>query len=151
MYKPFVVCTQKWLDASGRLHREDDLPAAEWSDGYQEWYQNGQRHRGGDLPAVVCSQTQEWWVHGKRHRDGDMPAWVSSTAIGSQNYWYQHGELHRDGGLPAVINSHFEARLEWWVHGVQQTPAQVVVARRWSPLRTALFVAAAAGALPYVE
>jgi hypothetical protein len=40
-----------------------------WSDGTQEWWVNGKRHRSGDKPAVVLvNGTQQWWVDGVRVR-----------------------------------------------------------------------------------
>jgi hypothetical protein len=38
------------------------LPAVMWPSGARFWYQHGQQHRDGDLPAVVhTSGTQKWW------------------------------------------------------------------------------------------
>jgi hypothetical protein len=83
-------------------HSVDDLPARINSNGSQEWYKEGKRHRDGDLPGVIFSKGQAWYKKGKLHRDGDLPAYVGSN--GTQE-WYKEGKLDRDGDLPAVIYS----------------------------------------------
>ena len=37
------------------------------SDGDQEWYQNGQLHRDGDLPAIIRSNGDQEW-----HKNGEL-------------------------------------------------------------------------------
>ena len=60
--------------------------------GTQRWYQNGQRHRDGDRPAVIWADgNQEWYQNGRLHRDGDRPAIL--WAGGRQ--WYQNGVFQR--------------------------------------------------------
>ena len=68
--------TQYWFQ-NGEIHRDNDLPAAIYSNGHQYWYQNGLKHRDNDLPAII-------------------------TVNGDQ-FCYQNGLLHRDNNLPAVI------------------------------------------------
>jgi hypothetical protein len=81
----------------GLLHRLDG-PAV-LSENGKFWYQNGQRHREGGLPAVerACGD-KEWWLNGQRHREGDLPA--VEYAIGLKS-WYLNGKRHRAGDLPA--------------------------------------------------
>ena len=56
-----------WRNKEGKRHRIDG-PAAEYSDGSQEWYKNGKRHRI-DGPAIEWKDgSQEWYKNGKRHR-----------------------------------------------------------------------------------
>ena len=81
--------TQRWYDADGELHRDDDRPALVWANGYQSWWQHGLRHRDGDRPAIV-------------YANGDQS-------------WYQHDKLHRDGGRPAIISAN--GYMAWWVNG----------------------------------
>jgi hypothetical protein len=102
--------------------------------GIQRWYNaHGERHRDGDLPAVVYPDGSQWWFrHGTQHRDGGLPAVI--RACGFQA-WFQHGRRHRNGDLPAVV--HADGTQEWWVDGVQQTPADRAQTRRWPPLRAA--------------
>jgi hypothetical protein len=83
--------------------------------------------------------TRWWYQHGERHRDGDLPAVVRSD--GSQ-LWWKHGKKHRDGDLPAVVRP--DGRQEWWVEGRKQsvldreeTRRKMAQAARWSPLRAA--------------
>ena len=84
----------------GKLHRDDDLPAVEWTNGSKEWRVHGKRHRDGDKPAVeLADGSLEWWMDGELHRDGDKPAIVWSD--GHQEWWV-HGRRHPNRGLPAV-------------------------------------------------
>jgi hypothetical protein len=52
---------KEYRNESGQLHREDDLPAVEYSDGSKEWYINGLRHREYGLPAVEFSYGNKSW------------------------------------------------------------------------------------------
>jgi hypothetical protein len=43
-----------------------------YTDGTQEWWCRGKKHRGGDLPAVMQPDgAQEWWVHGSQQSNLD--------------------------------------------------------------------------------
>jgi len=56
------------------LHRGNDLPAIECSNGSKWWYKEGKLHRENDKPAIEWSNgSKEWWKEGKRHRDNDKP------------------------------------------------------------------------------
>lgn len=44
--------TKDFYDTSKILHRDNDLPAVEYSDGYKEWRCNGELHRIGG-PAFI--------------------------------------------------------------------------------------------------
>ena len=46
------LCTTQYL-VNGKIHRENDQPDVEHSDGTKYWYQHGKRHRDGDKPAVI--------------------------------------------------------------------------------------------------
>ena len=53
----------------GKLHRENDKPAVEYSDGTKEWYRKGQLHRENDKPAVEWSDgMKEWWLNGELNK-----------------------------------------------------------------------------------
>ena len=59
--------------------------------GTKSWYQNGERHRDNDQPALIYADGSKcWYQNGKQHRDNDQPAVI--LADGSK-YWYQNGEL----------------------------------------------------------
>lgn len=65
------------------VHRDNDLPAIEWSSGGKEWRSYGILHResrdenGNTLPAAIWSDgTQEWWMNGKRYRENGLPTIV---------------------------------------------------------------------------
>jgi hypothetical protein len=94
-------------------HSIDDLPAVIYSNGDQEWYKEGKRHRGGDLPAVIyATGSHAWYKEGRFHRDGDLPAIIFAT--GDQE-WHKEGKLHRDGDLPARIKE--DGTLYWYKEG----------------------------------
>jgi len=75
----------KWL-----IHRDFDLPAKDYRNGYQAWYQKGKIHREGDKPGVICA-------------DGDK-------------FWYSNDVFHRTKG-PAV--EYNDGRQEWWLEGTE--------------------------------
>ena len=57
--------TKFWYK-NGEIHRDNDLPAIEYSGGTKAWYKNGKRHRDDDLPAIERADGyKEWWVDGK--------------------------------------------------------------------------------------
>jgi hypothetical protein len=49
-YKDWVLMNEWYKE--GNRHRGDDLPAVEYSNGVKKWYKNGKLHRENDLPAV---------------------------------------------------------------------------------------------------
>lgn len=101
----------EYRTADGTLHREDGPAVVH--DGDEEWWFNGTRHRGGDLPAIVRYNGDSWWyTNGKLHRGGDLPAFVSTNGCLE---WYSFGRLHRDGDLPATVDENGDR--EWWVNG----------------------------------
>jgi hypothetical protein len=87
---------------NGALHSLTS-PAIKYNDGREEWWKNGQRHRDGDLPAVLMFDCKEWWKDGERHRDNGEPAVLKWR----EEYRY-HGR--RETNINQVIVK------EWWVH-----------------------------------
>ena len=53
----------------GKIHRPNNLPAVEFSNGHSQYYFLGKLHRSNG-PAVI-SDNKEWWVHGV-----ELPIWV---------------------------------------------------------------------------
>lgn len=99
---------------NGKLHRDDDLPAIEYTDGHKMWYKNDEIHRDGDLPAIeYANGSKKWYKDGLLHRDGDLPA-VEYYEDGDK-MWYKNGVLHRDGDNPAI---EYTYKKEWWKNGV---------------------------------
>ena len=94
----------------GQFHREDELSAVERNDGSKVWYKNGQKHRGGDLPAFERPRGgyKAWYINGLRHRDGGLPAECNAHGAGA---WWKDGQRHRDGGLPAIER---DDGSRWW-------------------------------------
>ena len=86
--------TMCWYDEAGRYHRENDLPAKEYSNGDREWYRHGELHRDNDLPAVVLvmEEFKSWWNDGVLTRFGDKPAVEISD--GTKEWWLE-GECYR--------------------------------------------------------
>ncbi len=101
---------KEWCQ-NGEYYRDNDQPAVEHVDGLNSWYQHGKLHRDGDKPAVVSKELSCWYKNGLCHRDNDQPAIV--WAMGNK-FWYQNGERHRIGG-PAAITKY---RQEWYQNGV---------------------------------
>jgi hypothetical protein len=113
----------------GEIHRDDDLPAKEYTNGKKIWCQHGQIHRGGNMPAITGDDGYKgWWQYNKKHRDDDLPAeeyadgtkkwfhqglmWRADnkpckTLSDGSKFWYIFHDdvlkLHRDNDLPAVI------------------------------------------------
>ena len=50
-----------WRNSEGKFHRDNDLPAVIWPDGYNAWWQNGQCHRDNDLPAIIWADGSCAW------------------------------------------------------------------------------------------
>ena len=85
---------------NGELHRDGDKPAVICANGEQHFYENGKFHRDGDKPAVIfASGAQRFYKNGKLHRDGDKPAII--WADGAQHF-YKNGKLHRKNGTDAI-------------------------------------------------
>jgi len=114
---PAVINTdgfQEWYK-EGKRHREGDQPAIIWPCGTREWYKEGKWHREGDQPAIIKAGGygfQAWYKEGKRHREGDQPAKI--CASGTQ-FWLKKGTFHRDGDQPAIIWANGDQ--EWWEEG----------------------------------
>lgn len=104
--------TEKYIGSEGRyiydkicLHIQPH--GCITSDQSQDWYVEGKRHRGGDLPAVIWNMgTKLWYKEGHIHRDNDRPAIIYAT--GSQS-WCIHGQYHRDGDLPSPFGRIYES------------------------------------------
>jgi hypothetical protein len=45
-------------------HRDDDLPAIEWSNGSKWWYKDGKLHRVGGPSMMRSNGTQLWYFEG---------------------------------------------------------------------------------------
>jgi hypothetical protein len=109
------LCKEEWRqDRQDRLLHRDDGPAVFWSDGTQEWYRHGKRHRDSDQPALILThqskdKRKEWWVNGQLHRtEGPAIIWENG-----REKWFCQGKCHRIGG-PA-IKYEFGGE-EWWLH-----------------------------------
>ena len=54
-----------WRNANGQRHRDGDLPAMIRTDGSVFYYKDGNLHRDDNLPAVICANGRvEYWVKG---------------------------------------------------------------------------------------
>lgn len=99
--KEFADGTKIWYK-HGLVHRcgphgvDSDLPAIERTIGYNEWYVNGKRHRDNDLPAIEWTNgdadevhqasfvRQAWYVDDQCHRvNGPAKIWSG----GYQEWW----------------------------------------------------------------
>ena len=73
----------------GVVHRDNDLPDEILPGGIYMWHINGKLGRNYDLPAIETQMTQEWFQNGLRHRDGNLPAFIHFPS-GSERY-FEHG------------------------------------------------------------
>jgi hypothetical protein len=105
--------TRRWYNEYARLHRDNDLPAVEYTNGTKHWYANGKLHRDNDLPAVIYGDgAKSWYINGKRYRINDLP--VAESANGTK-YWYANGNYHRDNDLPAIECA--DGTKHWYANG----------------------------------
>lgn len=118
--KPAIVNSKGdsiWMQY-GEIHR-DGLPAyMSHTQCTQLWYKHNKLHRENDLPAAEYPDDREWWIDGKRHRDGDKPAVVNGRS-GDCLEWWVDDKRHRAGGQPAVLWKNGPE--EYWENGVQYT------------------------------
>jgi len=57
--------TQRWFNKDGERHRENDLPAVIYKNGYKAWWVNGKLHRENDLPAIIYEDgSKQWFKNG---------------------------------------------------------------------------------------
>lgn len=61
------------------------------------------------IKVVASDGTEEWYRNGSRHRI-DGPAYISPNGYKA---WWQNDSRHRRDG-PAII--HHNGRCEWWVY-----------------------------------
>jgi antitoxin component YwqK of YwqJK toxin-antitoxin module len=67
---------------------------------YEYFYKNDQRHREGDLPAVIIYRVdgsvkyEYFYKNDQRHREGDLPAEIRYRVDGSisYEYFYKNGK-----------------------------------------------------------
>lgn len=108
-----------WND--GQRHRGGGRPAVIHADGRFEWWVRGVLHRGGckwPRPALIMpGGRREWFVGGRRHRTGGLPAVVHAL----EQQWWVDDELHRTDGGPALVNANGRRRA-WYAHGVPHRP-----------------------------
>jgi hypothetical protein len=120
----FCSGTRAWY-WDGKLHREDGLPAIEWSGGAKEWWIHGKQYRDNDLPTIERPGTRSEWHNekGQLHRLG-KPA---IEGVNGFTEWYQEGKHHCESG-PAI---NWGSTVEWWIHGEKLTKAEFDKWRRF--------------------
>ena len=105
--------TRRYYNAADQLHR-DEGPAIVFTNGAQEWYQNGELHCTTGPAIIWKTGDQEWWQNGKRHRvDGPAVGYTDGT-----REWWVNDQLHRIDG-PALTRD--DGTPEWWIYGVKYT------------------------------
>ncbi|HMC00637.1 MAG TPA: hypothetical protein VKN14_06335 [Flavobacteriaceae bacterium] len=101
------------------LHRENDKPAIEYSNGTKYWYKNGKIHRENDKPAIEWSNGSKFWYNKNGRfikREDKTPTkmkikngtevWVlNEQELDSNNFDWYKAKIHRENDLPAVICS----------------------------------------------
>ena len=82
------------------LHRENNLPAIEYTNGAKHWCVNNKLHRENDLPAIEYADgNKEWWLNGFLHRESG-PALEFANG---KKYWCFNDEY-----LPVETKEEFE-------------------------------------------
>jgi len=104
---------QEWW-INGKRHREDG-PAIIYAIGDQRWYINGRLHRENEPAIIYANGTQSWYLNGKRHRE-DGPAIICTDG---DKEWYINGKRHRVNG-PAVIT--IGGNQYWYINGKEIEP-----------------------------
>jgi hypothetical protein len=128
-----------YKDENGKIHRDDDLPAIEFSYGEKHWMYRGELHREGDKPASITPTEEQWYIHGVLDREPGKPAVVYRSGAKTfyvkgvqynpngpsymdktcQIFTDDKGNQHRERGLPST--EHFLEKdkdyNEYYVHG----------------------------------
>ena len=106
------------------LHREGDLPAIEWSNGYKVYYLNGKCHRENGPAIENANGTKAYYFNGVRYSEEEYLKKIKKNSSCEdvvivnmkytvevirnreiiETYWYKEGTeiLHREEDLPAV-------------------------------------------------
>lgn len=86
--------------------------------GDKSWYKNDVLHRDNDLPAIEwTSGTKQWWINGKLHRE-DGPAIEYRNG---DKFWYMDGRLNRENGPAAEF---IDGTKQWWILGKKLSQEQ---------------------------
>jgi hypothetical protein len=106
---------------NGGLHRDHDLLAIEYANGYKAWFINRKCHHDNGLPAAkYANGNKEWWINGELHRDHDLPAMEDANG---DKIWFKNGKCHRDSNLPAVEN--VNGNKFWYIYDNKYTYEKV--------------------------
>jgi hypothetical protein len=81
---------------NGNIHRNNGKPAIIRSINN---YGFGRIH--GERTPI-----EEYFINGQRHRDGDLPAVIFENP-NTHLLWFKNGALHRDKNMPSIINGNF--------------------------------------------
>ena len=89
---------------------------------YIKLYEQAQPEKSVGYYANGSIEYEEWYQNGERHRE-DGPAFIRYYANGSVKYeaWSQNDKLHREDG-PAYIEYDQDGSVEidrWWFEGKQ--------------------------------
>ena len=99
----------KYYYKNGKLHRDGDLPAIEYTNGRKCYYKNGEFHRDGDLPAIEESDgTKQYWKNGIEYTKEQvkfMTKMEKKRIMKIFRYWYD--KTYSDPNSEA-----FKARME---------------------------------------
>jgi hypothetical protein len=124
-YTPTPPNVRVWRNAAGQIHRMGGLPAIIHSDGSEEYYEMGYRHRENDKPAIIWGtyardkkvKRKEWWTRGKLNRANGLPAIMRDWHRLS---WYVNGKLHREieEGPACITDENYY--YYYYLHGVEQ-------------------------------
>ena len=99
-----AIGNKRWY-INGKLNRENDLPAIEYSNGDKAWYLDDKHHREGDKPAIEwVDGYKAWRFNDKRHRTtGAAIEWANGT-----KEWWVNGKK-----IDCRTQKEFEYFLKW--------------------------------------
>lgn len=94
-----------------RYDENQDLILIKGADGSFEKYFRGKKHAFMDPAVVTRNGDKEWWENGELHRIGGLPA--IERVNGEREYWL-FGKRHNPSG-PAIVRPNGDN--EYWVNG----------------------------------
>lgn len=64
--------TKRWLNNNEEFHRENDLPAIEYSNGDKWYFQKGRLHRLKGPAIHLADGTKRWYINNVRYTEEEF-------------------------------------------------------------------------------
>jgi len=113
---------EHWRLPNGSLHRENNLPAKEYTDGTQKWFFNGKLHRTNGPAIEWANGDKYWYLEGIRYSKEEYNEKVKTISTckiyenGDKRWRLPNGKLHRENDLPAA--EWLNGSKFWYVNGL---------------------------------